>query len=213
MIPDDIRIISTLGKGKSGISYKAQFQGRIVVYKQMHEEQVSYYTFAEPKIEHELKAYDILQYQDIHIPLLLVYDKEQGYLIKEYIDGKAATEMIVDGELDDGIFRTMLEWEERLKGKNINIDYFPSNFVLSKDGIYYIDYELDQYSEMWDFTNWGMYYWLNDDGFRKFIETGEQKYITEEGTGIPVTNEAIQRERRRILDNSRLERFRSSRIR
>lgn len=199
MTRDDIHIISTLGKGKSGISYKAQFQGRIVVYKQMHEEKVSYYNFTKPKIEHELEAYDILRCQDIHIPLLLKYDREEGYLVKEYIDGKTAAEMIVEGRPDDGIFRTMLEWEEKLKRNNLNIDYFPGNFVLSQDGIYYIDYELNKYSEKWDFTNWGMYYWLNVDGFRKFIETGDRKYIMEEGTGIPVKNEAIQKERRRIL--------------
>ena len=41
----------------------------------------------------------------------------------------------------------------------INIDYFPTNFVVQDGEIYYIDYECNQYMEEWSFENWGIKYW------------------------------------------------------
>lgn len=41
----------------------------------------------------------------------------------------------------------------------INIDYFPTNFVVQDGEIYYIDYECNQYMEEWNFENWGIKYW------------------------------------------------------
>lgn len=40
----------------------------------------------------------------------------------------------------------------------INIDYFPTNFVVQDGEIYYIDYEDNHYMEEWNFENWGIKY-------------------------------------------------------
>jgi hypothetical protein len=58
--------------------------------------------------------------------------------------------------------------ESELKENNINIDYFPSNFIINETGVYYIDYEINPYTEQWNFRNWGIYYWLNGNGFKLF---------------------------------------------
>ena len=41
----------------------------------------------------------------------------------------------------------------------LNIDYYPTNFVVKEDLLYYIDYECNPYSEKWNFENWGKQYW------------------------------------------------------
>ncbi len=47
----------------------------------------------------------------------------------------------------------------RLYPAKLNIDYYPNNFVLSVDRLYYVDYECNDYSPKWDFEHWGAQYW------------------------------------------------------
>lgn len=48
---------------------------------------------------------------------------------------------------------------------NLNIDYFPTNFVVQNGKIYYIDYECNNYMEEWNFENWGIKYWSKTPEF------------------------------------------------
>lgn len=38
---------------------------------------------------------------------------------------------------------------------NINIDYFPTNFIVGNELLWYIDYECNDYMEEWNFENLG----------------------------------------------------------
>ena len=46
-----------------------------------------------------------------------------------------------------------------LYAAGLNIDYYPTNFVVQDDLLYYIDYECNPYSDQWNFENWGSQYW------------------------------------------------------
>ena len=48
----------------------------------------------------------------------------------------------------------------KLYAANTNIDYYPTNFVVQADRLYYIDYECNAYMEEWSFEAWGLQYWL-----------------------------------------------------
>ncbi len=50
---------------------------------------------------------------------------------------------------------------ERAKENNLNIDFYPTNFVAQNGLLYYIDYETNEYSDEWNFENWGKKYWQN----------------------------------------------------
>lgn len=50
-----------------------------------------------------------------------------------------------------------------------SIDYFPTNFVVQEDKLYYIDYECNDYMEEWNFENWGIKYWSQTKEFLKYI--------------------------------------------
>ena len=41
----------------------------------------------------------------------------------------------------------------------LNIDYYPTNFVVQDGLLYYIDYECNGYMDQWNFENWGSQYW------------------------------------------------------
>ena len=199
MIPARFEIIRLLGKGKSGRSYLAKDKEIEYVLKEMHDEPFAFYHFSKPKIELELDAYSILADQNIKIPKMIEYDTENAYIVKEYVKGETITELLCKGALNDSIILQILKWERDLKEKNINIDYFPGNFVFDGKDVFYVDYEFNSYSEEWNFTNWGIFYWLNPEGFKRFIETNDSSYINIEGTGIPIKNEMILKERERIL--------------
>ena len=53
---------------------------------------------------------------------------------------------------------------------NINIDYFPTNFVLQNEVLYYIDYECNDYIDEWSFEKWGIKYWSKTPEFIKYAK-------------------------------------------
>lgn len=57
-----------------------------------------------------------------------------------------------------------------LYAAHTNIDYFPTNFVVQDDELYYIDYECNPYMAEWDFENWGVKYWSKTPEFLEYAE-------------------------------------------
>lgn len=175
-----------LGKGKSGNSYLAENSSSQFVLKIMHNEPVAYYTFHDNKTKLEIDAYQRLSNLNLKIPKLYEFDIDRQFLVKEFIDGTVASEFISKRKMNDEIIIQLFELSEKLKNKNFNIDYFPSNFVIRNNEIYYIDYETNPYLEEWGFLNWGIYYWANSEGMKQYLETGDAAAINEfPEKGIP----------------------------
>ena len=61
------------------------------------------------------------------------------------------------------------EMAETAQKAGLNIDYFPTNFVVQNGLIYYIDYECNEYMEEWSFENWGIKYWSKTPEFIEYI--------------------------------------------
>ncbi|WP_236622778.1 serine/threonine-protein kinase [Vibrio cholerae] len=184
----ELKIINFLGKGKSGYSYLAEDGFNKYVLKFMHYEHCPYYDFGDAnKVDIEACAYETLKQCGVKVPALLLSNKEQGYIVKEYIDGELITDLIINGSLPDSSVIMMLTLSNNLKRFGFNIDYFPDNFVLHDDVLYYVDYEINAYNKEWDFENWGIYYWANSDGMRNYHTHGDSKYINlSEYTGKPI---------------------------
>ena len=174
-----LEILKHIGKGKGGNSYLATYDDRNVVYKEMHYEPNDTYTFEANKLQSELRDYQTLKSVGILLPELIYHDDEQQFLIKEYIDGPTISEIVGANELKDDYVKQVFAMCERLYANNLNIDYFPPNFVVENEKLYYIDYECNGYMDEWDFENWGIYFWANHDGMAKFLETGDHKYLSE----------------------------------
>lgn len=175
-----------LGKGKSGHSYLIKNGGEQYVLKKMHDEPCAYYTF-DDKLESELNAYKTLLEAGLRVPELFEHNKQKDYLIKEYIDGETAAEAVARGNLGRDRIDQVLEMTEKLYRKKINIDYFPTNFVINANELVYIDYEFNAYSDEWNFENWGIYYWVNQKGMKEFLEKGNHLAINiDDNSGKPI---------------------------
>ena len=165
----DYKIIKLLGHGKGGYSYLASSEGKEVVLKQIHHEPCDYYSFGN-KIEAEMNDYRKLSEAGIRIPIMLSIDLNSERIIKEYIEGPTIFEMVRDGLPVEQFVPQVCEMAEKAKKAGLNIDYFPTNFVVRDCLLYYVDYECNQYMDEWNFENWGRKYWSRTQEFEEYLK-------------------------------------------
>ena len=163
-------VIKLLGKGKGGYSYLVTDQQKKFVLKQIHHEPCSYYQFGN-KLESELNDYAKLNDLSIPMPRLLAVDREQERLLKEYVDGPTIYELVLMDSIKPSYFQQIQKICDVLYDNDLNIDYFPTNFVVSQDVLYYIDYECNQYMQQWDFEHWGIQYWSKTPEFLNYLNS------------------------------------------
>lgn len=163
-------VLKLLGRGKGGYSYLAR-DGRqgLVVVKQIHHEPCDYYQFGD-KLAAELRDYRRLREAGIPMPELLDVDAERERLVKEYIEGPTVYELVREGSLSPGCIGQVERMCALLYPAGLNIDYFPTNFVLRGETLYYVDYECNGYMEQWDFEHWGIRYWSQTPEFLQYAE-------------------------------------------
>lgn len=165
----EYNIIKLLGKGKGGYSYLASDGKQQYVLKQIHHEPCDYYSFGN-KIQSEINDYNRLKGIGINIPLMLDADLKNERILKEYIEGETVYELILKDNPLEGCLEQLRGMCTLLYAANINIDYFPTNFVVQKGKIYYIDYECNEYSEEWNFENWGVKYWSKTPELLQYVK-------------------------------------------
>lgn len=154
----EYEVIRLLGKGKGGYSYLVTDGERKLVLKQIHHEPCDYYQFGD-KLASELRDYDRLRAVGIPMPQLLDVDRGEERLLKEYIDGPMILELVLQERMEPTYFDQIRAMCEKLYRENLNIDYFPTNFIVQDGQLFYIDYECNGYMEQWDFEHWGHIYW------------------------------------------------------
>ena len=165
----EYKIIKLLGKGRGGYSYLAEREGKQVVLKQIHHEPCDYYTFGN-KIEAERNDYQRLLNAKIRIPKMLDIDMENERIVKEYINGETIFEMVKNDVSVEAYLPQVREMAQLAKNTGLNIDYFPTNFVVQNDLLYYIDYECNEYMDEWSFENWGIKYWSKTPEFEEYLK-------------------------------------------
>lgn len=160
----DYQVLSLLGKGKGGYSYLVTDGKTQYVIKQIHHEPCDYYQFGN-KLESELRDYARLSQVGIPMPKLLDVDVQRERLLKEYIHGSTIAQLVMLDQMIPDYFSQMEAMCALLYPQGLNIDYFPTNFVVQEGKIYYIDYECNPYMQQWDFAYWGKNYWSKTPEF------------------------------------------------
>lgn len=163
----EYRIIKLLGHGKGGYSYLASDGTQEYVLKQIHHEPCSYYHFGN-KIKAEKNDYDRLRAAGIRIPQMYALDEQSERILKEYICGPTVYELVQKDQMKDLYLQQVKVMSEQAYHAGLNIDYFPTNFVVRDDLLYYIDYECNAYTEKWNFKNWGILYWSKTAEFLQY---------------------------------------------
>ena len=165
----EYKIEKLLGKGKGGYSYLASKDGKEYVVKQIHHEPCSYYQFGD-KIQSEINDYRRLSAIGIRMPAMLDVDVEGERIVKEYIEGPTIYELVLSDSMKEDYIEQVRAMCDLLYPANTNIDYFPTNFVVCEEVIYYIDYECNDYMEEWNFENWGIKYWSKTPEFMQYVK-------------------------------------------
>ena len=173
------RIIKLLGHGKGGYSYLAENEAGQAVVKQIHHEPCDYYTFGN-KIEAEKRDYERLRQAGIRIPALIAIDEDAEIVVKEYIAGSTVFDVVRDGGSAGLYLGQVREMASLAKEAGLNIDYFPTNFVIRDGLIWYVDYECNDYMEQWSFENWGIRYWSRTPEFLEYLKKHEERTDGEE---------------------------------
>lgn len=165
----EYNIIKLLGHGKGGYSYLAEKDNNKYVLKQIHHEPCNYYSFGN-KIEAEKNDYNRLLETKIVIPKMLDIDIQNERILKEFIDGPTIFELVKNDLMKEIYLKQVEEMAEKVYLKGLNIDYFPTNFIVYDEQIYYIDYECNTYMEEWNFKNWGIKYWSKTKEFLEYLK-------------------------------------------
>ena len=164
----EYNIIKLLGHGKGGYSYLAERDGQNYVLKQIHHEPCDYYTFGN-KIEAERNDYQRLLETGLRLPRMLDIDIENERILKEYIDGPTVYDLVKNDAMEDRYIDQVREMAATVRASGLNIDYFPTNFVVHDGCLYYIDYECNVYMDEWNFENWGIKYWSKTPEFLDYV--------------------------------------------
>ena len=159
-----------LGHGKGGYSYLASDGKKEYVLKQIHHEPCDYYQFGN-KLASEVNDYKRLVEISIPMPELLEVDWENERILKEYIRGDTIFDCVRREEMQPDYLLQMREMCEALYAAHLNIDYFPTNFVVQEGKLFYIDYECNDFMEQWSFENWGIRYWSKTEEFLEYLRT------------------------------------------
>ena len=163
----EFNVIKLLGKGKGGYSYLVTDGENEYVLKQIHHEPCSYYNFGN-KLESELNDYKKLTKIGVPMPKMLDVDEKQERILKEYICGDTIFDLVLQDRVKEDYFAQIRSMCKVLYKENTNIDYFPTNFVVQNEKLYYIDYECNNYMEEWNFENWGCKYWAKTPEFLQY---------------------------------------------
>ena len=144
-------IIKLLGKGKGGYSYLAESGNNRYVLKQIH---------------HYRKLKEI----GIKMPVMLETDVENERILKEFIEGDTIYQLVLEDKMKTDYIEQLHRMCALLYAANTNIDYFPTNFVVHNEEIYYVDFECNDYMEEWNFENWGVKYWSKTPEFLQYVK-------------------------------------------
>ena len=153
-------VLKLLGKGKGGYSYLVTDGAGEYVLKQIHHEPCDYYQFGD-KLQSEIRDYQRLRNVGIRMPELFEVDEPQERILKEFIPGMTISQLGERNGIRPGYLEQVRRMSRVLRDAGLNIDYYPTNFVVWDEQLYYIDYECNPYMDQWNFENWGITYWVN----------------------------------------------------
>lgn len=101
---------------------------------------------------------------------MISIDKANERILKEYITGPTIFELIKNNCDIESYLPQIKKMAQLCYSNNINIDYFPTNFVVMNETLFYVDYECNNYTDQWNFENWGIKYWSRTKEFDVYLQ-------------------------------------------
>ena len=107
------------------------------------------------------------------MPELLDVDMDRERLLKTFIDGDTVNVLVKEDRMEASHYDQIRDICQKLYNANLNIDYYPTNFVVQEGILYYIDFECNGYMDQWNFENWGIKYWSKTSEFLEYLKQHE----------------------------------------
>lgn len=137
--------------------------------KQIHHEPCSYYQFGD-KLQSELRDYRTLSALGIPMPRLLGGGRSTGTAGEAVHPRPNGAGTAANGHAAAASRRADAGAVPPFVPCGLNIDYFPTNFILWGGVLYYVDYECNPYDAQWDFSHWGSRYWADTPELRAWLQ-------------------------------------------
>ena len=148
----------TISVNNNDYSYLVNKDSQKYVLKQIHHEPCDCYSFGN-KIEAEYNDYNRLINTNLSVPRMIDIDFGNERILKEYIEGPDIATLVKKKLMKENYYSQIEEMAQMLKEQNLNIDYYPANFIVQNDKLYYIDYECNTYMEQYSYHTWSKQYW------------------------------------------------------
>ena len=100
---------------------------------------------------------------------MLAIDIKKERIVKEYIPGDTIFQLVRNEQSVEPYLVQVREMAAQAKSSGLNIDYFPTNFVVNGGLLWYVDYECNPYEEKWSFERWGIHYWSQTPEFEAYL--------------------------------------------
>ena len=113
--------------------------------------------------------YQIIRLSNPNTKLQIASESTKYKLLKDIILS-AKGKGLIRASASEDYLEQLKEMTDKAKAAGLNIDYFPTNFIVNNDTLWYIDYECNDYMEEWDLEHWGIKYWSDTEEFRKYLK-------------------------------------------
>ena len=100
---------------------------------------------------------------------MIQFTSEEINLICLYDPTSRKDAMLALCEMMKDLMPDETDLEALAKTAGLNIDYFPTNFVVRDGLLWYVDYECNAYMDEWSFENWGIRYWSRTPEFEAHL--------------------------------------------
>ena len=162
-------VLKALGHGKSGDCYLVSMgQARCVVV-QLDRDCGDSDSWGK-RLAGERRDYRRLVEARIRVPELIEVDEAHGRLLRAYIPGPTAFELVRDDGMRPEYLNQVRAMAALAREAGLNLDYLPENFVVYDGQLYYVEYRCADYRDDENFDNLGARYWKKTRAFLERLE-------------------------------------------
>lgn len=118
----------------------------------------------------DLDKYRRLQKAGINVPKLIGFDRQLLILIFERFFEPTALEVLEKEDLKEIYFRQLFSIYRFCRFSQIEINYFPHNFILKGMTLYYIGDDIFEADPKINLENYGLRYWIYSEEASKLLD-------------------------------------------
>lgn len=144
--------------------YKVQRKKKLGLLKKFKSESDEFLNF--------LDFYKRLKIANVRMPKVLVIDKNNSYVVVEYLQGELVLDLLLKDNLTEKIYSDIFEQDWLARYEKITLNFYPENWLISNDKLYYLPFVFSEgVDENKTFEKYYIRYWFFSKEFVKHAES------------------------------------------